>query len=122
MKKITIVEDDASISEMYKYKLEAAGYDISVAFDGQEALEVIEKIKPDLVLLDIKMPRLPGNEVLKWLRSIQWGEDIKVIALTNISKSEAPSEFRLLNVDEYIVKAHYTPNQVVEIVNQVILK
>lgn len=122
MKKITLVEDDSSIIEMYRYKLEEAGYSVSIAQDGKEALDVIDQNRPELILLDIKMPKLPGNEVLKWLRSQDWGTEIKVIVLTNISKSEAPSDFRMLNVSEYIVKAHYTPDQVLEIVNQVILK
>lgn len=118
--KITIVEDDAPIRNMYKQKLTANGYDVSTAQDGKEALKLLEQIKPDLILLDIKMPGLPGNEVLRRVRQTDWGEKIKVVVLTNISKSEAPQEFRFLNVDSYIVKVHYTPTQVLEIIKEVL--
>lgn len=119
-KKITIVDDDAPIREMYKLKLEAAGYDVSTANDGASALHVLEHVKPDLILLDIRMPHLPGNEVLKRVRDTDWGENIKCIVLTNISKDEAPQDFRFLSVDRYIVKVHYTPNQVLEIIQEVL--
>ena len=120
--KITIVEDETPIRNMYKYKLEAAGYEVSIAIDGKDGIEVIGREKPDLVLLDIKMPKLPGQEVLRWLRSTKWGANTKVIVLTNISKSEAPAEFRFMQVDQYIIKAHYTPTQVLQIVEQVLAK
>jgi DNA-binding response OmpR family regulator len=118
--KITIVEDDAPIREMYKLKLEAAGFDVSTANDGASALHVLEHERPDLILLDIRLPHLPGNEVLKRIRNTDWGENIKCIVLTNISKDEAPAEFRFLNIDRYVVKAHYTPSQVLEIINEVL--
>jgi two-component system alkaline phosphatase synthesis response regulator PhoP len=118
--KITIVEDDAPIREMYKLKLEAAGFDVSTANDGASALHVLEHEVPDLILLDIRLPHLPGNEVLKRVRDTDWGENIKCIVLTNISKDEAPAEFRFLNIDRYVVKAHYTPTQVLEIINEVL--
>jgi DNA-binding response OmpR family regulator len=96
------------------------GYNVSTACDGQQALEVIEQYKPHLILLDIKMPKLPGQEVLRRIRLTDWGNNIKVIVLTNISKTEAPQEFRFLHIDRYIVKVHYTPNQVVDIIKSVL--
>jgi DNA-binding response OmpR family regulator len=118
--KITIVEDEAPIRDMYAHKLRAAGYTVSTAADGASALHVIEHELPDLILLDIKMPHLPGQEVLKRIRATDWGKDVKVIVLTNISKSEAPHEFRVLGVNRYIVKVHYTPTQVLEIIKEVL--
>lgn len=120
--KITIIEDDEPIRTMYKYKLEAAGYEVSTAAEGASGLHVLEHVVPDLMLLDIKMPHLPGQEVLKRVRATEWGKDIKVIVLTNISKDEAPHEFRVLNVDAYAVKAHYTPSQVLELVKEILAK
>jgi DNA-binding response OmpR family regulator len=119
--KITIVEDDAPIREMYKLKLEAAGFEVSTANDGASALHVLEHTVPDSILLDIRLPHLPGNEVLKRVRDTDWGESIKCIVLTNISKDEAPADFQFLNIDRYIVKAHYTPSQVLEIINEVLI-
>lgn len=118
--KITIVEDEPAIREMYIFKLEQAGYSVKAAKDGKEALTVLKAHNPDLVLLDIKLPKLPGQEVLRWLRAQDFGEHTKVIVLTNISKSEAPMEFKYLQVSQYIVKAHHTPTQVLEIIKEVL--
>lgn len=118
--KITIVEDEPAIREMYALKLRSQGYHVSTANDGTSALQVLEQEVPDLMLLDVKMPHLPGNEVLKRVRATDWGKDIKVIVLTNISKDEAPAEFRLLGVSSYIVKVHHTPKQVIDIIEDVL--
>lgn len=119
-KSITVIEDDAPIRDMYVMKLRAQGYKVSEAKDGLEALRVLKEVKPDLILLDIKMPHLPGQEVLRRVREAEWGQDMKVIVLTNISRGEAPADFRFLGVDRYIVKLHYTPSQVLEIVREVL--
>lgn len=118
--RVTVVEDDAAIRELYKFKLEAEGYKVSWAVDGTQALEVLEREKPDLILLDIRLPRLPGHEVLRRVRASEWGQDMKVIVLTNISKDEAPAAFRFLDVSYYAVKAHYTPSQVMDVVKRVL--
>lgn len=118
--KIAIVEDDAPIREMYELKLSAAGYQVKTAADGVEGFALAESMRPDLILLDLKMPGLPGNEVLKRIRATDWGSTIKVVILTNISKNEAPADLRFLNVAAYIVKVQYTPSQVLEIIKQVL--
>ncbi len=120
--KITIVEDEIAIRDMYKLKLDALGYDVSTANDGASALHVLEHVKPDLILLDIKLPHLPGNEVLKRVRDTDWGQDIKCIVLTNISKDEIPKDFRFLKVERYILKVQYTPTQIMEIIQEVLAK
>lgn len=120
MTKLLIVEDEPAIAEMYRLKLTLDGFAVSVARDGQEGLTTCQEILPDLILLDIKMPTMTGDEMLQKLRQTTWGANIRVIILTNISKDEAPHNLRLLNVDRYIVKAHYTPAQVVEVVNEVL--
>lgn len=122
MQKIVIVEDDRIISSMYELKLEKSGYKVLVAYDGKQGLDTIEAAEPDLILLDLKMPEMTGDVMLEKLRQTDWGANIRVIVLTNISKDEAPASLRLLNVDRYIVKAHYTPTQVVEIVQEVLGK
>ena len=118
--KILIVEDELPINEMYKMKLAAAGYTVKSAGDGAAGLEVAETFLPDLILLDIKMPVMTGDEMLRKLRETDWGSSIRVVILTNISRDEAPAVLRLLDVDRYVVKAHYTPNQVVEIVSEIL--
>lgn len=117
---IAIIEDDLPIAQMYELKLKAAGFTTNVAHDGQEGLEVIEKCQPDLILLDIMMPIMNGDEMLEKLRQTDWGANIRVIVLTNISRDEAPRKLSLLNVDRYIVKAHHTPQQVLDIIHEIL--
>lgn len=118
--KVAIVEDDRDLQFIYKMKFEAVGYKVMAAADGEKGLEVLESFRPDITLLDLRMPKMSGDEVLTRLRSSDWGRDMRVIILTNISKSEAPPVLRFLHVDRYIVKAHYTPAQVVGIVREVL--
>lgn len=120
MHKIAVIEDDPAINEMYQLKLELEGFQVVAAFNGEEGLKQVEKSKPDLLLLDLKMPIMTGEEMLAKLRQTDWGAKIKVIVLTNISRDEAPQSLRLLNIDRYIVKAHYTPAQVIQEVRQVL--
>jgi len=118
--KITIIEDDTSIRDMYALKLSSQGFIVTTASDGESGLALVEAERPHLVLLDLKMPKLPGNEVLKRLRAKSWGETIKVIILTNMSKSEGTSDLRFLGVNRYILKVLHTPSQVVEIIKEVL--
>jgi DNA-binding response OmpR family regulator len=120
LKKIVVIEDDHPINQMYCFKLRNEGYKVKAAFNGEEGLELIEQFKPDLILLDLRMPVMPGEEMLEKLRAADWGADIRVVILTNISRDEAPMNLRLLNVDRYIVKAHHTPSQVLRIVEEVL--
>jgi len=120
MYKVAIIEDNQPIRDMYSLKLKNSGYEVYTATNGQEGLELLEKIRPELVLLDINMPIMNGDEMLEKLRATDWGALLKVIVLTNFSKDEAPSILRFLNVERYIVKAHYTPAQVMKIIEQVI--
>jgi DNA-binding response OmpR family regulator len=119
-KKIAIVEDDLAIASMYEFKLKKSGFKVAVANDGKQGLTLVGSFLPDLILLDLLLPEMNGHEVLEKIRASDWGASIRVIVLTNLSKDEAPHGLRLLNVDRYIVKAHCTPAQVVEIVREVL--
>jgi DNA-binding response OmpR family regulator len=112
--KSRIVEDDAAISSMYSFKLEHAEYKVEIASNGKSGLEIIENFRPDFILLDLRMPIMSGEDMLEKLRQQPWGSNIRVIILTNISRDEAPHKLRFLNVDRYIVKAHHTPQQIVD--------
>ncbi len=119
-KKIVVVEDDPAIRNMYKLKLESSGLNVRVAEDGKQGLTVIEEFLPDMILLDLRMPVMSGDEMLQHIRATDWGHSIRVVVLTNISRDEAPHALRLLNIDRYIVKAHHTPSQVLDIVNEIL--
>jgi DNA-binding response OmpR family regulator len=118
--KIAVIEDDLPICEMYEFKLQKAGFEVKIAHDGAAGEKLLEEFLPDLVLLDLKMPVMTGEEMLERIRATKWGANMRVIVLTNISRDEAPHNLRLLNVDRYIVKAHHTPQQVIDIVKELI--
>jgi DNA-binding response OmpR family regulator len=118
--KIAVIEDEYTIASMYEFKLKQCGYLVKTAVDGKEGLALAGSFHPELILLDLMMPVMTGLEMLQQLRRTDWGAKIRVIILTNLSKDEAPHELRLLNVDRYIVKAHHTPTQVVDIVRDVL--
>jgi DNA-binding response OmpR family regulator len=113
MTKIAIIEDDPVINQMYRMKFEADGFEVQLADNGERGVALVEDFKPDLILLDMKMPHMDGAEALKEIRSHDWGKDIPVIVLTNLGEEEAPKELKNLNIHSYIVKADLTPRQVV---------
>ncbi len=118
MAKIAIVEDDQAIAQMYRFKFEAEGYTVETAENGRVGLELIENMRPDIVLLDIMMPEMNGDAVLEKLRTSSWGKDLKVIILTNMGEQEAPKRIKELGVTAFIVKAEMTPRQVAELVKK----
>lgn len=114
--KIAIVEDDPAISQMYRIKFEAEGYKVETAANGKVGLQLAEDMHPDIILLDLMMPEMNGDEMLAALRQTSWGKDMKVIILTNMGEQEAPASLRSLGVRKFIVKAEMTPRQVAEMV------
>jgi DNA-binding response OmpR family regulator len=118
MLKVAIIEDDQAISQMYRFKFENNGYKVETALNGKDGLELIKEFKPNIVLLDLMMPIMGGEEMLKKLRASDWGKDIKVIILTNMGEQEVPESVKKLNVSDIILKADMTPRQVEEIVKQ----
>lgn len=118
MVKIAIVEDDQAISQMYRIKFEAEGYEVETAENGKLGLGLAEEMKPDIMLVDLMMPEMNGDEMLQKLRTTDWGKKIKVIVLTNMGEQEAPEIIKKLNVRRFIVKAEMTPRQVAEMVKK----
>ena len=118
MTKIAIIEDDIAISQMYSIKFESEGYQVQTAENGKLGLELIEKMQPDIVLLDLMMPEMSGDEMLEKLRQTHYGKTVKVIILTNMGEQEAPANLKTLDVLAFIVKAEMTPRQVAELVKE----
>jgi DNA-binding response OmpR family regulator len=114
--KIAIIEDDQAISQMYRIKFEAEGFEVETAENGKLGLELIDKMRPDIILCDLMMPEMTGDEMLAKLRETEWGKKIRVIILTNMGEQEAPQSVRALDVRRFIVKAEMTPRQVAEMV------
>lgn len=118
MTKVAIIEDDEAISQMYRIKFEGEGYEVETAENGKLGLELCEEMRPDIILLDLMMPIMTGEEMLARLRKAAWGKKIKVIILTNRGEQEIPPEVRHLGVDAIILKAAMTPRQVAQLVQQ----
>jgi len=116
--KIAIVEDDLAIAQMYRFKFEAEGYVVETAENGKLGLELAEDMRPDMMLLDLMMPIMTGEEMLAAMRKTDWGKDIKVVVLTNRGEQEIPPEVKELGVTAVVLKADMTPRQVAELVKQ----
>ncbi len=112
--KVAIIEDDMAISQMYRLKFETEGYEVQTAENGKLGLELAETFKPDIILLDLMMPEMTGDEMLVELRKKTWGKNVTVIILTNMGEEEAPKSLKELGVHSFIVKAEMTPRQVAE--------
>ncbi len=112
--KVAIIEDDIAISQMYRLKFETEGYDVETANNGKVGLELVQEFSPDIILLDLMMPIMTGDEMLAELRKKSWGKKVPVIILTNMGEEEAPAALKRLGVHSYIVKAEMTPRQVAE--------
>lgn len=120
MQKIAIIEDDPTIAEMYRMKFESEEFEVEVASNGALGIELAEHMRPDLILLDLQMPEVTGEEALKKIRQETWGKTIPVIILTNMGEEEAPKSLKHLGVEHYIVKADLTPSQVVKRAKEVL--
>lgn len=116
MAKVAIVEDDLAIAQMYRLKFEAEGYNVEIAENGKLGLALCEQMKPDMVLLDLMMPEMNGDEMLEKMRKTDWGKKVKVIILTNVGEQEAPERLKDLGIAAFIVKADMTPRQVADLV------
>lgn len=116
MAHIVLVEDDKLLSEMYQAALISEGFQCSVAYDGAAGLDLISHTQPDLVLLDLMLPQMSGDEVLAHMRTADRTKGTKVMIMTNISESEAPEQLKHLDFERYIVKANTTLLEVIAIV------
>lgn len=116
MAKILLVEDDAILVEMYEAKFELEGHDIKVATNGEDALSTLTEFTPELILLDILMPKLNGFHVLKEIKKQPNLRQIPIILLTNLGEAEVDMNRELasaLGVNDYLIKSHHTPDEVV---------
>lgn len=120
MKKIVIVEDNADLADIYKTRLELIGYDCYIAYDGIAALYNIQKEMPDLVLLDLMVPAIAGDEVLRRMRASSWGRDIPVLIISNLNEADAPIGLRDLGISGYAVKVNLEHDQIDQLVNSIL--
>jgi DNA-binding response OmpR family regulator len=118
--KIVIVEDNTSLADIYKTRLEILGYNCFVAYDGEEALATIQRELPDLVLLDLMVPKVAGDQILERMRASPWGKDIKVLVVSNLNEADAPAGLRNQGIEGYAVKANLSNNQLDQLVDSIL--
>ncbi len=118
---VLLVEDDAMIVRMYQRKLEHDGFKLNLAFNGEEGLAAVKKERPDIILLDIMMPKMNGIDTLKALKADAQTKDIPVIILTNLGdRPEDVEKAKGLGAADYLVKANISLPQLVEKIKQYI--
>src|SRR5690606_507256 len=120
MAKILLVEDDKSLREIYGVRLLAEGYDIVSAGDGEEALAMAIKERPQLIVSDVMMPKISGFDMLDILRSTTETKDIKVIMMTALSSEDQRERGESLGADRYLVKSQVGIEDVVRTVHEVL--
>lgn len=120
MTKILLVEDDQFLLKMYRKKFEVAGYAVEVAHDGVEGLEKMKSIKPDLVIMDVMMPKMNGLEATEKAKADPEIKDIPILIFTNLSGTEDASTAVERGAVDYLVKSDLTPTQVVDKVKAIL--
>lgn len=120
MSKIMLVEDDKSLREIYGVRLLAEGYDIVSAGDGEEALAIAIKERPQLIISDVMMPKVSGYDMLDILRSTTETRNIKVIMMTALSSEEQRQRAESLGADRYLVKSQVGIEDVVRVVHEIL--
>ncbi len=120
MAKILLVEDDNNLREIYEARLQAEGYDIVSARDGEEALTIAMKERPDLIISDVMMPKISGFDMLDIIRSTEETKNAKVIMMTALSQAEDKERASKLGADRYLVKSQVTLEDVAKVAREVL--
>lgn len=120
MAKILLVEDDNNLREIYEARLQAEGYDIVSARDGEEALTIAMKERPDLIISDVMMPKISGFDMLDIIRSTEETKNAKVIMMTALSQAEDKERATKLGADRYLVKSQVTLEDVAKVAREVL--
>ncbi|MDD2807452.1 MAG: response regulator [Patescibacteria group bacterium] len=117
-RKILLVEDDEFLAELYATKLNMEGFEVFLAVDGEKGLKLAKEKMPDLVLLDIILPKMDGFEVLGKMKIDPETKNIPVILLTNLSQKDEVKKGLELGAKDYLIKAHFMPSEVVKKIKQ----
>lgn len=121
-KKALLVEDDTFMLEILSGRLRKSGYEVSIATDGEECMKILESQKPDVVLLDILLPKIDGFEVLRRMNSLPELSHIPVVILSNLGQKEEIQKAKNLGAKDYIVKANFTTKEIVEKLDNILNK
>lgn len=122
MPKVLIVEDDKFLRELINRKLQSEDFQTVLAIDGEIGLDLVDKERPDIVLLDLILPGMNGFEVLAKIKENEKIKEIPVIILSNLGQQDDIEKGMGLGAIDYLVKAHFTPNEIIEKINQTLEK
>ena len=120
MTKVMVVEDDAALREIYSIRITAEGYDVVSAGDGEEALAMAVREKPDLILSDVMMPKISGFDMLDIIRATPETAKIKVVMMTALSADDQRARGEALGADRYLVKSQVGIEDVVAVIHEVL--
>lgn len=120
--KILLIEDDSFLLSMYATKFEMENFQVITAEDGEKGIKLAMKEVPDIILLDILLPKLNGFEVLKEIRANKETSPIPVILLTNLSQKSEIEQGLALGANDFLIKAHFMPSEVVEKIKKILNK
>jgi len=120
--KILLIEDDSFLLSMYTTKFELENFQVVTAEDGKKGIESANKEAPDIILLDIILPKMNGFEVLKELKASKVTNKIPVILLTNLSQKSEVEQGLSLGAQDYLIKAHFMPSEVVDKIKKILDK
>jgi len=110
---ILLIEDDPFLLSMYSTKFELENFKVVTASDGEKGVELVQDSNPDIILLDILMPKMDGFEVLEKIKANPKTKDIPVILLTNLNQQEDVERGMELGANDFLIKAHFMPSEVV---------
>src|SRR3989344_6535216 len=113
MKSILVVEDDDFLSSVISGELTSAGYEVFTAFDGSQGVETAKAKRPDLILMDILMPKMNGYEATALLKSGEDTKDIPVVVLSNLGQPEEIERARAAGAEDFMIKVNYTPKEII---------
>ena len=121
-KKILIIEDDQRINKVYRAKLMVEGIDVAVALDGEEGLRKVYSEKPDLILLDLMLPKISGFDILKKIKSDPRVKDIPVLVLSNLAQEKEIEKGKALGAEDYLVKTNFSIQEVMDKIKRTLKK
>ena len=107
--RVLFVEDDPTVAQMYRLKLELDGYQVIMAKDGEEGLRLAKEVDPDIVFLDIRLPKVDGFSVLEGLRATDRTRNVPVVILSNYGEQDLVDRGLRLGALEYLIKSQTTP-------------
>lgn len=113
-KKILIVEDDFFIRDLYEIEARRAGYDVITAADGQEGVDTAKKVMPDLLLIDLMLPKMDGISIIKTLKALPEFANIPCLIITNLEDSTKEEEAKAAGAAAYMLKIRFTPEAVIQ--------